>query len=56
MTRVCLILPLLLSLPAMASTYTVTAPHLTMHVGDPVPPAYLQYLGLFGQLCQSLQW
>ena len=37
-TRVCLILPLLLSLPAMASTYTVTAAHLTMHVGDPVPP------------------
>src|ERR1700680_2473657 len=27
-----------LSLPAMASTYTVTASHLTMHVGDPVPP------------------
>lgn len=22
----------------MASTYTVTAPHLTMHVGDPMPP------------------
>jgi hypothetical protein len=22
----------------MASTYTITAPHLTMHVGDPVPP------------------
>jgi hypothetical protein len=22
----------------MASTYTVTAPHLTMHAGDPVPP------------------
>ena len=38
MTRACLILTLLLPLPAMASTFTVTAPHLTMHVGDPVPP------------------
>src|ERR1700730_16835801 len=38
MRRLWQILPLLLSLPAMASTYTVTAPHLTMHVGDPVPP------------------
>jgi len=26
------------SLPADATTYTITAPHLTMHVGDPVPP------------------
>jgi hypothetical protein len=33
-----LILQFLLSFPLMASTYTVTAPHLTMHVGDPVPP------------------
>jgi hypothetical protein len=40
MTRLCQFLTLLLlpSLPAMASTYTVTAPHLTMHVGDPAPP------------------
>lgn len=32
------IVPLLISISAMASTYTVTAPHLTMHVGDPIPP------------------
>ena len=24
--------------PAFAQNYTITAPHLTMHVGDPVPP------------------
>ena len=24
--------------PAIAQNYTITAPHLTMHVGDPVPP------------------
>lgn len=29
---------LLLCLPAAATTYTFAAPHLTMHVGDPVPP------------------
>jgi hypothetical protein len=38
MRRLCYILPFLLPLQVMASTYTVTAPHLTMHVGDPVPP------------------
>lgn len=32
------ILPLLVAFPATAATYSVTAPHLTMHVGDPVPP------------------
>jgi len=34
----CQILPLLLCLPAAATTYTFTAPHLTMHAGDPLPP------------------
>jgi len=29
---------LILSTTAQASVYTVTAPHLTMHAGDPVPP------------------
>jgi hypothetical protein len=33
-----LILQFLLPFQTTASTYTVTAPHLTMHVGDPVPP------------------
>ena len=32
------ILPWLLPLSASASVYTVTAPHLTMHAGDPLPP------------------
>ena len=36
--RVCQILLLLTCLPAMATTYTFMAPHLTMHAGDPVPP------------------
>lgn len=36
--RLCQVLLWLTSLPGMASTYTVMAPHLTMHVGDPVPP------------------
>src|ERR1700689_3874506 len=51
MTRVCLILLLLFSLPAMGSTYTVTAPHLTMHVGDPIPPLIFSisaYSGSYG--------
>lgn len=29
---------LLMSVSAFASTYTFTAPHLTMHAGDPLPP------------------
>ena len=32
------ILPWLLPLSASASVYTITAPHLTMHAGDPLPP------------------
>src|SRR5690349_14761560 len=35
---VIIILPLIVVFPATAATYAVTAPHLTMHVGDPVPP------------------
>jgi hypothetical protein len=38
MRKLCQILQLLMCLPAAATTYTFTAPHLTMHVGDPVPP------------------
>ena len=38
MRKYCQILQLLLCLPAAATTYTFTAPHLTMHAGDPVPP------------------
>jgi hypothetical protein len=38
MRRLCLFLLLLLSIPAVAATYTVATPHLTMHVGDPLPP------------------
>src|SRR5215475_4715662 len=32
------ILPWLLPLSASGSVYTITAPHLTMHAGDPLPP------------------
>jgi hypothetical protein len=38
MRSACQILQLLMCLPAAATTYTLTAPHLTMHVGDPLPP------------------
>ena len=38
MRRLCQFLLLLSSIPAVAATYTVAAPHLTMHVGDPLPP------------------
>jgi Pectate lyase superfamily protein len=38
MKRVCQLLLLLTCLPAMAATYTFTAPHLTMHAGDLLPP------------------
>jgi len=38
MRKLCQFLLLLSSIPAVAATYTVVAPHLTMHVGDPLPP------------------
>jgi hypothetical protein len=49
-------LQLLMCLPASATTHTFAAPHLTMHVGDPVPPLIFSVAAYLGWLCQSFQW
>jgi len=51
MKKICLTLLLSVCVPAVATTYTFTAPHLTMHAGDPLPPLIFnvsEYSGSYG--------
>lgn len=49
------LLPLVLAPSAMAATYQVTAPHLTMHVGDPVPPLIFRVSDYAGKYADTFR-